>query len=282
MKEYFTFIIYNKYATTLIPSSQLNRKYPAIATPITVQPTDELYELIKAQHNFLQRKMQKLFTQWSVTRKYSKSELQDARYFRLIFKKWIDTAGSEFGTKYSIENACSICGAGAEQLGPLIFSPTYLNKKTTDVLITLGAEVLLSDRARSIIEKPKLRGFEFSNILAKRDALIIKGYNQLHEPKSQAAVSADTIVSEDPFTPSEKDPGMCPNGDRLGSSLISELVLNEAGIPTQDIFVTEKYFGYGCGQSESQRVWVISKRAYDIFQKYKLTGLQYEIAHVTS
>jgi hypothetical protein len=97
---------------------------------------------------------------------YEENELRSSALLTLL----VDSApkgegGPEYGTEYDLSSACSACGAGAVQVGPLHFNPSGLRTKS-ELIETGAGEHLLGAEAASLLRACDFTGLELRQVVS--------------------------------------------------------------------------------------------------------------------
>lgn len=234
------------------------------------------------------------FFGWKIKRKYSKSELTSAILFHMKIKNVFQPSGEECGTTYDESQTCDICGANRKQIGEL-----KLKKKTipkTDISKTIGGEIVVSEKFVSAIKARNLKGCLLKPIIindVKSNYYQLFSTNELH-------LSKKTIAGNDPFTTTLGSIGgnynisgheinlkpeiyKCPKGHLIGLNLLSEVyVLDNASIMSDDFLASTEKVGVRRGLLQPESVYFCSSEFKKMIDDEKLTGFDFEVAHVDS
>jgi hypothetical protein len=217
-----------------------------------------------------------VLTSWSVSRKYSKSEIASARYFLAKIKKVFEPAGEECGTVYDESAACRICRCGALQLGPLTIDGGRF-PKNADVARSIAGEIVVAQAMVDVIERHALKGGHYTPIVFSKRAPERPWY-QL-QPKPEVDIDPLTHVGRTPFEDGAPEE-MCPKGHLLGLNLLSELILSGPAPRGADVVYSRQFIGVRRGLLRPQPALVVSARAREVFDAASVKGLDYEVAHI--
>lgn len=218
------------------------------------------------------------FTSWSIRRTYSKSELHGARLFKLAIVRTFEPPGEKCGTIYDESTACSLCGAGAQQVGPLLLPLSRIPRKR-DIAQTISGEVIVSGRFRSVVEQQGVRGLAFGPVLDSRRHTIAQDWYQCRLSNHDLEIVPPTQVGVDPFDMDDAGRFRCPRGHVLGLNLISELWVRCREMPTDDFLATRQFIGTRRGLLRPSRLFLASSAAKELMDRERVLGLRFENAH---
>lgn len=218
------------------------------------------------------------FHGWSITRRYTKRELEEASCFHVQVRRAFEPYGEECGTVYDDSAACPKCGAGAPQVSPLRLRVGKI-PGGVDISRTIANEVVVNRRFRDVCEAAGLSGTEFLPIEdSGRSRLPQPSHFQLELKTPRVRVSRHTVAGAAPFD--ETCYGRCPLGDTVGLNILSELLLESDTVIANDFAETEQFFGHRMGVIRPWRPIVVSPRARDVLLSAGIKGLSYEVAHL--
>lgn len=214
------------------------------------------------------------FYGWKIKREYSKKELDTAALLHLNIKAMFEPTGEECGTIYDEATACETCGANRKQVSPLILKKGTIPKK--DVAITIGGEVVVSEKFVNAVRQRNLKGLTLCPINVEK-------YYQL-AANIEIDLSPNTIVGINPFdlsTNSEGEIYKCTKGDTIGLNLLSEpYVLNSKSIGKYDFFASKQKVGVKRGLLRPKPIYFCSLAFMKMIKEEKLTGFEFEIANI--
>lgn len=95
---------------------------------------------------------------WTIERRYTKNEINNAELFRLITTTRFQPTGEECGTDYEITDVCPDCGAGRVQRSELILDLRKLPKRG-GIALSLAGEIVVSHSVAEQLIDEKLTGF---------------------------------------------------------------------------------------------------------------------------
>jgi hypothetical protein len=262
---------------------------------IQITNDDPRYRQIPVIKNKLREENDEaFFFGWQIKRKYDKTDLAKAELFNVLIKSEFDPCGEECGTVYDEAMACPICGSGAKQIGPLFLHKESIPKK--DIARTIAGEIVVSDRCANIIQKANLRGAIFEPVVFEKGFF---NYYQLKIDSPEIDVAPTTVAGIDPFDLSEygetleydipggprgkfdKEIYKCSRGHTIGLNLLSEPYLVKApALRENDLFYTRQKVGVRRGYLRQSPIFLCSRLLRDVVIKEKLSGFDFEVAHI--
>jgi hypothetical protein len=147
-------------------------------------------------------------------------------------------------------------------------------QKKSDLSISLGGELLASEKFRNCWEAAGLTGVRFDyveNAVRRR----CQGIYAMNVDVG-AKVARSTIVADNPLSVGRSEYKPCSNGDTLGLALISQLGITSKSLQA-DATLTAQYFGVREGLLRPQSLLLFSRRAYSMFQAAQLSGCSFEV-----
>jgi hypothetical protein len=281
MREVFEFRVFEKHARRFFDASVGQPLSSGIARKVEVESKSPLMKLIGAAHQELVAEGLSLFGGWSVHRSYSRQEINSSSAFLLKINTVFEPTGEEFGTLYDNSTACSLCGTGASQVGPL-YLPESRMPKGKDFCKTIGGEIVASERARRAFEKNQLVGVEFLPIFSephlKRPH---KSWFQLRCMNPSARLEPPTRFGIDPFNSDEAGRYRCSRGHLLGLNVLSEVTVALESPERVDLTCTTNYVGIREGLLRPERMLIVSQRLLHVMAAEHLKGVAFEIAHLS-
>lgn len=273
MKEFIELRINNKYID-LLPKSIIGKDLGPV-TKIEINKNTKEYQLIKQINDKIKAKnSDSFFYGWGIKREYNKKELSNAMFFNLNITNVFEPTGEDCGTIYDDTKVCKICKSNSKQTGPLILKKGTIPKK--DISITIGGEIVVSEKFVYLIRKCSFTGFEFS-------PLNIDKYFQLNA-NAEIQLSHNTIAGINPFDLSPSNGNeiyKCPKGHTIGLNLLSEAyILNSPLINKSDFLVSKQKIGVKRGFLRPQPLYFCSQTFKKMVEVEKLTGFEFEIANV--
>jgi hypothetical protein len=221
-----------------------------------------------------------LFLGWSITRKYSKAEIVNAKLFWLKPKSFFEPEGEYCGTVYDESKACPKCGAGAEQISALHL-PISRIPKSKDFSQTIAGEMVVSQRFVDLFNSFNFAGATFTPLESKgRSATQKTNWYQIKIDSAQADIVPPTITGLALFEQDEKGEHICPNGDLIGLNPLSEFTVSLFNENTSDIFRAQQFLGNRRGVLRPWQPIFVSPRLRKLIVDEKLKGLNFEVAYV--
>ncbi|WP_132011677.1 MULTISPECIES: hypothetical protein [unclassified Flavobacterium] len=232
------------------------------------------------------------FFGWKIKRKYSINEIKSASLFYLKIKNVFQPAGEECGTIYDETEACDICGANRKQIGPLKLKRNSIPKK--DISKTISGEIVVSEKFAIALKSRNLQGVILNPVFLNEKE---SNYFQLNA-NNKLQLSEKTIAGNDPFETTSGDEGgsydisgykinmkkevyKCPKGHLIGLNILSEVyVLNNPSIYNTDFFTSVQKAGVKRGLLEPEPIYFCSKDFKKMTDEEKLTGFDFEVAHI--
>lgn len=219
-----------------------------------------------------------LFTGWSITRKYTNSELNAARLFTLVVKRWFEPEGEACGTSYDDSSACPCCGAGAPMTTPLRLDSRSL-PKNGDIAKTIADELIVSRRFVDLFRSEGLVGAAFDPIqLSNKKNTPSSDWFQPKIVCTRPSIAGPTRFGETPFDDNEY--GKCPARDTLGLNRLSEVWIDSTTYDGADLTETQQYAGHREGILRPATILLVSPRLRELLKKQGLKQFGIEIAHL--
>jgi hypothetical protein len=282
MKESIELRIADRYASNFFSAEEGRRIGPLREVRIVSIDTKDprLGELAKMNRK-IWAKGRILITGWKFIRRYTKSELAQAKCLQLLFTSYFEPAGEECGTVYDEATACSKCGAGARQTSALGLQINSI-PKSKDVAVTIGGEIVASLKLKELFQSRKVTGAGFGPVVARRRGADVVAGNwfQFLAKNSSAEIMTCTRTGVDPFGTQSPDPHICSRGDTIGLNLLSEVTLDKRTIPADDVFSSRQYLGNRMGLLRPYRPIFVSQKVREIVETHDLKGIKFEIAHL--
>lgn len=282
MKESIELRINKEYSEKLFSPNEgknIGSNIKIIELPIQDKKLDQIIEI---DSELIKNKGTKFYFGWKIKRIYTKKELDLAKLFLVKIKSVFEPTGEECGTVYDDKDRCNICGSNRIQTSVLKLKKGAIPKK--DISVTIGGEVVVSDKFVKYFNENNLKGVNFRRIDTSQNTL--KNYFQLFIDSPLLVLSAQTEVGIDPFDYSEKNGDeiyKCPNGCSIGLNLLSEAyVTYNKDIPNYDIFNSKQNIGVKRGLLNPQKLIICSKLFREMVIKEKLSGFDFEVVHITN
>lgn len=200
MKEIYEFRV-NKKFSNLLPDT-ISGKDLGPVIKIQIDKSAIEFDIIKGlAKKIKETKKESFFYGWSIKRKYSQKEFDNAKLFHLIIDTTFEPAGEECGTLYDEATACLICGAGRKQISLLKLKKSSIPKK--DIARTIAGEVVVSEKFSIAIEQRRLKGLILKPITFNKSST---NYYQLLS-SMEVQLSQNTLAGVDPFDFSSSSAG---------------------------------------------------------------------------
>jgi hypothetical protein len=280
MREVAQFRIDEQFAPMLFSESEGKRLGDSVRK-VDIPTNDPRFKRIgELQTELLRSKGKPFFYGWKLTRNRPAKEVESAQIFHLRVASVFEPAGEECGTKYDETAACSKCGAGAKQEGPLLLDVKRI-PKGKDFAKSIAGEVVVSRRVTELFAQHGIRGATLHPVRAKgAKSLEPSGWSQLVVRSTEAEIVAPTRVGNDPFDDDPKNEYRCPQGHLLGLNLLSELSIIAATVGESDIVASRQFIGVRRGLLRPERVILVSPKLWRLIDSERLKGCEVEVAHL--
>ena len=156
MREIYEFRVREKYANRLFDPDEgeklgWTKQYPKF------KRVGELNVLIRKDPNDF------FFAGWNISRRYTASDIAQAKLFLLCRLATFEPAGEECGTQYDELSACPDCKSGAKQISPLFLDWKRI-PKNKDIARTIAGEIVVSKRMIELFERYSITGARFGPV----------------------------------------------------------------------------------------------------------------------
>lgn len=292
MKEVIEFRISNEFVHLLLKPNEGKRT--ASNTIIYISRDDPRFEQIRLLSKHIREKYNEFFFLYSnIRREYSNKELDAATLLQVKIAKTFEPSGEECGTIYDESFACDICGSNRKQIGKLRLNRNTIPPK--DISKTIAGEVVVSKRFASVFNKKGLKGVLFLPINLNEHNT--EYYQSL--PIAELELTRDVLAGVDIFDFSEgseikqlsvsgnccykieKEVYKCPKGHTIGLNLLSELhVYQNPSIINYDFFSSKQRIGVRRGVLQPEPMYLCSQAFRRMVLEEKLSGFEFEVAHV--
>lgn len=277
MKEIYEFRVRKKFSN-LLPDTISGKDLGSIIK-IQIDKSAIEFEIIKGlSEKIKETEKEFFFYGWSIKRKYSQKEFDNAKLLHLIIDTTFEPAGEECGTLYDESTACLICGADRKQISPLKLKRSSIPKK--DIARTIAGEVVVSEKFALAIKERRLNGVILKPIVFNKSTA---KYHQLN-CSVEVELSRNTLAGVDPFDFSGTSEGEiynCPNGDTIGLNLLSEPYIKQcSAINNYDFLVSKQKLGVKRGLLRPEPLFFCSTAFKQMIQDEKLSGFSFEVANV--
>jgi hypothetical protein len=98
-----------------------------------------------------------------IYRRYSRTELENAKALRLIITAVFEPPGEETGTVYDDSKTCHLCGAGRIQRSDLILDLRQI-PKNVDIARTIANEWIINDRLADLLLAHEFVGYKLGTV----------------------------------------------------------------------------------------------------------------------
>lgn len=280
MREIAEFRIAERFASRLFGDDEGKRLSDSVRK-IEIPTSDSRYQRIGELQRELRSAYGKpFFYGWSLTRKYSRPEIESASLFHLYVTAIFEPAGEEKGTQYDNSTACARCGAGAQQVGPLFLDVKRI-PKGKDFAATIADEIVVSRRVVELFHKYGLTGSEFRPVrLTPSSPIEAENWFQWIVTSVCAEIVPPTRAGISPFDDDLAGDSRCPCGDLLGLNLLSEVSVRGNAWRDADVVYSKQFVGVRRGLLRPRRLILISPVLRRIIEQEKLKGCFIEVAHM--
>lgn len=301
MKEYVEFRIIKRYAHLLFKEDEGTNIGDSVIK-VRVDPKLPIFKKIGELQKEARKRQDIFFGFFEYKRIYTKTEINNARWFMMSRTRHFEPTGEECGTIYDESVACPICGAGARQLSPLKLRRNKIPRADMAETIAGGEETIVSEKFLKVIKENNLTGMRFEPVISSGKFGQTLNYYQIL-PLYYMDFSNQTIFGQDPFDKSGEFPGCtveymrqdgtilkkvypkeiykCPNGDNMGLNILSEAYMKSNPILKDlDFFASRQLVGARGGLIRQHHLFFCSNRMMRLIMDNNLKGFKFEIAHV--
>lgn len=217
---------------------------------------------------------------------YTPSELRQFPLLRLIVRRAPrGSGGPRYGTEYDLSNACSHCGAGAQQVGPLRFSRADANKSGGDMFETGGDELVVSSRLADALREARVSGILLEQLVDYRNNELL----DWHQVKISTILPPMDARSENVLRDRKCDAcdreGYFDNAKQPTRFIYPESIDVEAA---PDIMGTWEIFG-NCGIHDDFKFSrfgyprpLVKPRVYDVLRSAKVRNIAFDPVRVVT
>lgn len=273
MRETIDFRVNEDYAKKYLPPGTGDR-IGATVRRVIAEPGDPLFSTIERLSRQFQKKGKFFFTGFVHRRSYTRKELEAAELLYAYPKRYFEPSGDECGTVYDDAGACPECGVGVIQRSPLILKVGRI-PKTFDFASTFGSELVVSSKAKDVLEEQRISGVSFGPVEARAGAAC-DTHHQLFLTGAMVDIDPATKVGSDPFD--DTSHGRCSRGHVAGLNLLSEVTVRRSTAKTTDVMVTRQMVGVRRGVLRPFPLMLLSPRAWRVIEAAGLKGLAIEVA----
>jgi hypothetical protein len=242
---------------------------------IRVSPGSAAYEAVAAAEG----EWRGLVGYWSLTRRYSRAELESAELVWARPQRMFEPGGEGCGTEYDESTTCPVCGVGRRQVSTLRVDAHRI-PRTTDVAFTLGDDFVISARLTTILEREGLTGVRVEPVLDCPGRRVVDRWSQLVVSSAPVALVEPTRFGINPFHDDATGQYRCPFGHVAGLNMLSEPYLLRSDWDSSDVVQARQRIGRRAGLLVPLPLLFISQRAYRVFVAEGVGGLRYEVAHL--
>jgi len=212
------------------------------------------------------------------------------KYFIIGYNKApIGESGESCNSKYDFQNACTVCGTGAELIGKL--RTKGLSKVTNDFFVTLDSDYIISENLYDKLVNKKIKIGNLLNVLDYKNNNLpfYHLYTNIYFP---IAIKKSGLIIEDQCP-------ICKRNGYFNKVIIGDI---EKKIPTQifpidlhyslsdmdflnhsDIFFTWECMGLSNKVVQGNKVeryarplLIVSEKIKNAFEEYKVKGVVFE------
>lgn len=280
MKELFEFRVQEKYAHLLFEDDE-GVRLGTTTRKIHIYSTDPRFSKIGLLNDEIKKRDDTYFhAGWSVVRKYSAAEIDNAELFTFIPKSFFEPEGEECGTVYDESTACPECGSGAVQTNPL-FLPVSRIPKGKDFTQTIADEMVVSKRVVGLFQSNGITGATFVPVHRNRAKQPLSDdWFQMSVTNATAEITQPTRTGGSIFEPDVDNRYRCSLGDLIGLNRHSEITLARDSCSALDVFSSRQFIGTRRGVLRPSREIFMSPRLRKLIVDEKLKGIGFEVAYL--
>jgi hypothetical protein len=278
VRTYAEFRVDERFAALLFRDDEGKRLGDSVRK-IELATDDARYTRVgELQAQLLRAEGKPFFYGWALRRRYATSELAAAPRLQLVVATVFEPAGEECGTRYDESLACTQCGAGARQIGPLVL-PVRRIPRNKDFAKTIGGELVVSRRVRDLFDDDAISGVELKPVRTTSGQASESWY-QFVTLAHDAIVVPPTVVGDEPFHDDPRGFNRCRREDLLGLNLLSEVSIRASSNGTTDVVASRQFIGTRRGLLRPQRVTMVSPKVWRLLIDNNLTGCDVEVVHL--
>ena len=246
---------------------------------ISVDLKDPLFQRMKDQILAAEQLGERICGAATVTRHYTKRELDAGALYRLLPAARVEFSGVDCGTKYDWNSACPRCGAGRRALGPLMIAVEALDRRM-DVQATLdGNEVLISKPLAAALVSHNLSGFNVAPIVDSHTGRVSEDWMQLVVTYQCGSATRQTGFGIDVIHPDTTGRFQCDHHNYMGLRCLTEVTVAHWD-HNEDIGHTPDTVGLLDGSVAPHPLLLITSRFREAFILANARGIALEVAHV--
>lgn len=289
MKEIVELRINYNYANLLFNANE-GKNIGTSVKVVKLSKDDPRYNQIPIIENEVKKKFnESFFFGWEIKRKYSKKEFDLAELLHIKINTTFEPTGEECGTQYDETGTCDICGANRRQVSPLTLRKGSVPKK--DVAKTIGGEIVVSENFKNSLSQRNMKGIKLKPTNLEKFYQLTTDMEVLLSPYTVAGVNPwDFSEESEPveFNLSggnpikfEKEIYKCAKGHTIGLNLLSEpFIQYNQSIGDYDFFSSKQKIGVTRGLLRPEPIYFCSNAFRRMIEEDKLSGFEFEIAHI--
>lgn len=282
MKEFVELRLLEEAADALLPPGVGKRLTTGIHL-VQLARTDPLLDLVLTHDRALQERSGGFaFLGWQIHRSYSERELSEAELLLVGIRRVFEPTGEDCDTEYDDMEACMTCGDGGKQVGTLRLQPSSI-PRGVDFAMTIGGEIVVSERAVECLRDAGMVGGRFFPILAgKRGERNVPGWQQLDLSGGTARASDPTCMGDRARAEGPLDRTRCSVcGQYIGNRLLTELSVDRGTVANVDIQCSADTVGIRRGMLRPRPLLLFTPRVRQILRSKAMSGCTYEVVHLT-
>jgi len=276
----YEFRIFEEYAHHLFAANE-GKRLGELARKVVLPPDDPRFKRI-GELNALFKKERKdfFFAGWDIRRRYTADTLKRAKLFLLCRIATFEPAGEKCGTQYDELTACPNCKSGAKQVSSLFLDWKRI-PKSKDIARTIAGEIVVSNRMLDLFNRHSITGANFGPVCHRPvSSAESKEWFQLLVKSCDAEVAAPTKTGINPFDEDMEGQYRCSRGDLIGLARLSEVSISCSSYNGSDIVASRQFVGTRRGLLRPEPFLLISPRLQRLIKEEKLTGCEFEVAHL--
>lgn len=248
---------------------------------VNARPGTALFDLIGREDRSLFRGS--FFYSFQIRRRYRPAELAAAEALTMSLTTRFEPTGEECGTVYDVSTACRKCRTGRTQRSDLMLDLRTVPRR--DIAISIGGEIVVSDRFRELVEQRGFTGMSFQPVVHGGRTALRTGrriYQLGFTGPRPSVLTPPTQFGETPFDFDDRGAYRCPLGHVAGLNLLSEVTIDAATWPEVDATSTVQHVGNPRGQGllVPEPLLICSPRFHQAIVADGLTGARFEVAYL--
>lgn len=238
MKEVLDIRVFEKIANNRL-NDEVGERINPVVRRIVAEPNSDLIKLVRQIEREAKSRGDAFLASWSISRRYTAAELQEASYFRLMPGRQVD-AEIEDPSVRDESAGCPECGAGGRQVGNLIVDASKLPKNAGFCRLLSGS-ILISSIVLQELEKHSLDGVAFLSVYDVNSRAVVPGWRQLECLRPSIRIVPPTRTGNDPFDPDIGNNFRCSLGHIVGLNILSELSFRKVLALQSDVMFSENF-----------------------------------------